>query len=156
MLMILIGLALAVGALVVGVEGLSPFTIWNLLPVILVLVTAILAERTVPRREWIRAITASAGVVALTVVTLAHLAWHFDWSGTATGSSTSGLIFLVTPVWAVGTAAVLAGAGLVAWAVLGRRGRAAQQAIGPVGQRAGTLGRAARSSIATFGAKGET
>ena len=125
MLKILIGLALAVGALVVGVEGLDPFTIWNLFPVILVLVTAILAEWTAPQRRWIRTITASAGIVALAVVALPHLAWHFDWSGTATGSSTSGLVFLVTPVWAVAAAVVVAGAGLVAWAVLGRRGRAA-------------------------------
>jgi hypothetical protein len=30
-----------------------------------------------------------------------HAAWLFDWGGTATGSSTSGLIFLFLPLYAL-------------------------------------------------------
>jgi hypothetical protein len=31
----------------------------------------------------------------------AHAAWAFDWGRTATGSSTSGLIFIFLPIYAV-------------------------------------------------------
>jgi hypothetical protein len=49
-------------------------------------------------------------VAALGFVALLHLAWLLDWGGTATGSSTAGLIFLFAPIYtmliATGTAAI--------------------------------------------------
>jgi hypothetical protein len=40
-------------------------------------------------------------IISLGLLLFGHLAWYFDWQGTKTGSSTSGLIFIFLPLYAV-------------------------------------------------------
>lgn len=113
-------LLVAAAGLVVWVEGVAnPLALWNLAP-LAVAGAALLRSRGGPRREGQEgadagsATPAAAGAAGVAVVVgTAHLAWLLDWGGTATGSSTAGLLFVVLPV--------LAGlVGLAAWAVAAR------------------------------------
>ncbi len=117
----IIGVVLIAGSglLVVYAEGLHWIVLWNLLPLALAAL-AILRRAGAVQRSW-SAIT-FAGVTTL-VVALTHAAWVFDWGGTQTGSSTTGLIFLFSPIYSV----LL---GTIAWAVtmgIERFGRNAAQ-----------------------------
>ena len=91
----------------------STVTIWNMFPVWIgfcALQIGLVSSRTT-------AIGCISFAVSVTlIVALFHLAWLFDWGRTATGSSTSSLIFIFAPFWAVFFGGIIA---LVAW-VIGR------------------------------------
>lgn len=92
----------------VYVGGLAnPFTAWNLVPLAVVAVVQYRASQT-----SLAAIGFAIGTCA--IVAVAHLAWRFDWGGTATGSSTAGLMFVTLPI-----VALLAGSlsWLAGWAI---------------------------------------
>jgi hypothetical protein len=93
-----------VAALVLMVHGLDSFALWNLTPVAIAAAAALFI-RFVRRAD--SRIFSAFSFATLACVTLLHLAWRFDWGGTATGSSTSGLIFIFAPIYAmvVGVAA---------------------------------------------------
>lgn len=105
-----------VAACVVWVEGAAnPLTVWNTLPLLL---AWLLVHRATGRAQEHRSpqegrsgAAAAFTVAVVAVVGSAHLAWVFDWRGTATGSSTAALLFVVLPVLA-------AFAGGLAWAVV--------------------------------------
>lgn len=98
---VIVCLGLGVGALVLFINGPDAFAVWNLVPVVVV-------SLVVAAARWVRRPLAGVGtpitvfcVTTLSVVTLAHLEWYFDWGGAQTGSSTAGLAFLFIPIWAV-------------------------------------------------------
>ena len=98
---------LSIVLLVTGVQdGVHGFAIWNLAPVIaaycLILFT---------RRMGDYAIGAlSCAIVVGGIVVFGHLAWHFDWFETASGSSTAGFTLALLPFPAVFF-------GLLAWSL---------------------------------------
>lgn len=104
---------LAAIALVVYAEGqFSGFMVWNTLPIAVGLGVFLLARRS---SKAAMAACAAFAVSATLLVVAFHLAWFFDWGGTASGSSTSALAFVFVPLWAY----VLAGAiGLLVWGVV--------------------------------------
>lgn len=110
------------GLLVAYAEGLHWIAVWNLMPLAVAMATIVRGTAAKPL-TW--SAIAFAGVTTL-LIALTHAAWVFDWGGTQTGSSTSGLIFLFSPIYSIllGTAA---------WAVtrgierLGGKRNAAQQ-----------------------------
>ncbi len=119
---LLTGLGLATGALVVLVEGLEIFAAWNLVPVVFALVACVFGARQFRSASRAARIgLAMFCVVTLACVALVHLAWRFDWGATATGSSTSGLIFLFVPVYSVAVGAVVAAVAVMALGLAGRR-----------------------------------
>ena len=101
--------ALALTALLgVYVGGLAnPFTLWNLVPLAVVAVIQYRASQT-----SLAAI--GFAIATCAIVAVAHLSWRFDWGGTATGSSTAGLMLVTLPIVAllVGCVGWLAG-----WAI---------------------------------------
>jgi hypothetical protein len=113
LLYLCLGLAMA---LVAWVEGpANPVTVWNILPLLL---AWLLVHRATGRaqehrspREGRSGAAAAFSLAVVAVVGSAHGAWVFDWRGTATGSSTAALLFVVLPVLAVF-------AGALAWAVV--------------------------------------
>ena len=103
-------------ALVIGVEGAAnPFTVWNILPLLLgwfvVHRSAIKPDSGASIRQCVSVAASGFAVAVAAVVSLGHLAWLFDWGGTATGSSTSALLFVMLPFLALF-------AGIVPWAVI--------------------------------------
>jgi len=93
--------------LVAYVQG--GFTIWNALPVVLgfgVLLYGLQARSS----EAVGCI--AFGVSVTLLMALFHLAWLFDWGGTATGSSTAALSLIFVPFWACFFASVI---GMVCW-----------------------------------------
>ena len=96
------------------VEGpLNPFWVWNALPIVL---GYVLLSRSVKRSS--RPIPELSYVIATTCfVVLFHIAWMLDLGGTQTGSSTSGLIFIFLPIYAV----LLGGAAFGLGYLFGRR-----------------------------------
>jgi hypothetical protein len=125
MLWLVLGaIGLATGGLVLAVEGLNMLAVWNLVPVVIGLVTSAIGARQSRLSPAARLVLGVFCVAVLTCVALFHLAWRFDWGGTSTGSSTAGLIFIFAPVYCIVVAAVAAGIALVAVGVLSvpRRG----------------------------------
>ena len=94
--------------IVVATEGSwDKFILWNLLPLLLSCAFLLFIApkkggrwKDISRQRVVPAIGFCAGATGLT--TLVHLAWFFDWGGTATGSSTAGLIFIFLPAYALG------------------------------------------------------
>ncbi|MDH4099041.1 MAG: hypothetical protein OEV28_00505 [Nitrospirota bacterium] len=72
-------------------------SLWVLLPLILIFIRTILAGRKGEKRH----ISAIKGflVPVIPLMWFIHIQWYFDINGTATGSSTSALIFAVLPVY---------------------------------------------------------
>jgi len=103
---------LLVVALIVRAQGsFDGFTVWNCFPVAVAFGALVGGLRF----RGPRAVAFIAfSVVAALLPALFHLAWLFDWGGTATGSSTSALAFIFVPFW-VGVFAVVVAA--VAWGV---------------------------------------
>lgn len=118
----LVVLAIIVGLLVVVVEGMNGFAIWNLLPVSLVLAAALIVQWRPSASKRIRSFVAGFGPATLGAVAFAHLAWYFDWGETATGSSTAGLIFIFIPVWATIFGIASGGLAVLARVLLERKG----------------------------------
>jgi len=84
-------------AFVAFVEGVTnPFWIWNCVPIVVsyVLLSRARNSATNPLPEI------AFFLIACGIVLFAHAAWHLDLDGMATGSSTSGLTFVVLPVYA--------------------------------------------------------
>jgi hypothetical protein len=84
-------------AFVAFVEGVTnPFWIWNCVPIVVsyVLLSRARHSATNPLPEI------AFFLVACGVVLFAHAAWHLDLNGTASGSLTSSLMFVVLPVYA--------------------------------------------------------
>ena len=107
-------------ALVIGVEGaINPFTVWimvwNVLPLLLAGIVVHLSADKLGSgglmRQCVSVSASGFSVAVAAVVSLGHLAWLFDWGGTATGSSTSALLFVVLPPLALF-------AGILLWAVI--------------------------------------
>lgn len=94
------------------VEGfLNPFALWNLLPVAVgysLVEDAYTKSSTDRSRLWP---AAGYNLICTSFVIFIHMAWFFDWDRFATGSSTSGLVFLFLPVYAFagGMAGLLVG-----------------------------------------------
>jgi hypothetical protein len=110
---VLVALCALVTVLVLWVQGIDGFTIWNLTPVIAVV--GVLAVNRRLRTSLHLAPPVPQAVfcfLAIGCVALVHLAWQFDWGRMATASSTSGLIFIFAPVYSFGIAAIGAG---IAW-----------------------------------------
>ncbi len=84
-------------AFVAYVEGFTnPIWIWNCVPIA---VSYVLLSRA--RQKEINPLPEIGFfAVACGVVLFAHAAWLYDWGGTATGSSTAGLMFIALPVYA--------------------------------------------------------
>ena len=85
-------------ALIASAEGpLNPFWVWNAIPVAL---GYALLRRARHNGFWpapeIAFIALSCGLLLF-----AHAAWAFNWGRTATGSSTSPLIFIFLPIYAI-------------------------------------------------------
>jgi len=109
-------LFLLMAAFVAYVEGFTnPLWIWNCIPVAASYWLLSRARRTgtnpFPEIAFY--------VVACGIVLFAHAAWLFDWGGTATGSSSAGLMFVVLPVYAC----VLGGAAFGLVVLISRRGQ---------------------------------
>lgn len=90
--------ALFLATFIAWTEGpMNPFWIWNALPVVLGYVLLCRAQRkdlrVIPELVFI--------IAAWGLVLLTHTAWMFDWRGPATGSSTSALVFIFLPVYAI-------------------------------------------------------
>ncbi|MEW6364492.1 MAG: hypothetical protein AB1714_07620 [Acidobacteriota bacterium] len=99
-------------ALVVHSQGsFSGFTVWNALPVVLGFGVLMLGLRS---RRAITVGCIAFAISATLLVALFHLAWLFDWGGTATGSSTSALAFIFVPIWACLFAGII---GVAAWGI---------------------------------------
>ena len=103
---------LLVVALVIYVERpFDGFTLWNAFPVALGFGVLLLGLRSC------RATAAGCVAFAVSATLLVahfHLAWLFDWGGTATGSSTSALAFIFVPFWVMLFAGII---GVVAWGI---------------------------------------
>ena len=89
----------------------NPFIPWNLVPVVIgFFLTRRAIGGTYPGKNasWP---AAGYNVAGVGTVVFFHMAWLFDWEGTATGSSTSALIFIFLPVCALiaGAAGYLVG-----------------------------------------------
>lgn len=76
---------------------LNPFWVWNTFPLI---VAYWLLRRA--RLKGLRALPEGLFIgFTLGPLVLAHAAWIFDWNRTATGSSTSALMFIFLPIYAL-------------------------------------------------------
>ena len=108
-------LFLLMAAFVAWVEGFTnPFWLWNCVPIA---ASYWLLSRA--RRTGINPLPEiTFYVIACGTVLFAHAAWLYDWGGTATGSSTAGLMFVVLLVYAC----VLGGAAFGLVILFGRRG----------------------------------
>ena len=106
---------IATAALVVFVEGvLNPFTVWNLAPL------AIAGLALWRGRGRILAVALVFALVTLVPIVYFHLAWLMDWDRIKTGSSTSALIFIFLPVYALVIGAVAALIASLAMALFAR------------------------------------
>jgi hypothetical protein len=114
--------AVIVGLLVIIVEGLNGFAIWNLLPVSLVLAAVLTIQWRHRAGKRLRSFVVGFGLATLGVVAFAHLAWYFDWGETATGSSTAGLIFIFIPLWATIFGVASGGLAVLTGVLLERKG----------------------------------
>ena len=78
-------------------EGVKPnwFTLWNLTPVAASYLLHYIALRNNSSVMRVGSIGFAFGCIGLSL--FIHAAWLFDWGGTATGSSTAGLIFIFIP-----------------------------------------------------------
>lgn len=98
--------------LIYYLEGIAfnPFAVWNASPLLIsyYLVNKGLSINSKPVMIGFVVYT----VFSLGILLFGHFAWYFDWQGTQTGSSSSGLIFIFLPVYAV----ILGGTGyLFGW-----------------------------------------
>ena len=80
-------------------ENVTPsiMSLWVLSPLILIYIRTVVAGKKGQKRH----ITAIKGflIPVIPLMWFVHIMWYFDIEGTATGSSTSSLIFAVLPVY---------------------------------------------------------
>ncbi len=110
--LIAVGLFILPAFFVFSVEGyLNPFAYWNTAPILLA--WFILRDTDKGEFEIPLAGTLTFSVLTVGFIVLIHMAWFFNWGDTATGSSTSGLIFIFIPIYAlaVGVLGLLLGWG---------------------------------------------
>lgn len=88
---------IVLGAFVLVAEGGSLFAIWNVLPLII----GYLLLRRARRKKFTPMPEILYNVCSTGVIAAGHLAWITDFQNTATGSSTSALLFVLLPVWAI-------------------------------------------------------
>ena len=89
---------LLVASFIAFAEGpLNPFWIWNVVPVAL----GYALLRRARRKEFRAAPEMAFIVFSCGLLLYAHVAWVLDWGRTATGSSTSALIFSFLPIYAI-------------------------------------------------------
>lgn len=91
--------------LLVLVEGLNPFVLWNALPILFGVLMRGMGEP--PRARLAPSFAFIVG--AASVSACFHLAWLFDYHRIATGGSTAGLIFIFIPFLAALGGTVCAG-----------------------------------------------
>ncbi len=111
-----IGMLFICAALIYAAEGLiiNPFAIWNSSPLMISFISFRSAIKNHSKSEL-------GGCMGFTLVSMAltlffHGAWYFDWGETKTGSSTSGLIFIFIPIYAL----IVGGIGYVIGWFLGK------------------------------------
>ena len=93
-------------------KSLNLFTILNWVP----LISAFFALSKNIQKPWFSSVPAlTFSIVATFIPTMFHLAWMFDWQGTATGSSTSGIAYIFVPIW---TLLVAAFTSAIAWGIV--------------------------------------
>ena len=100
--------------IVFAVEGWNPFAIWNCAPLVVLLlidigVTAASRRMSLKHVSTMLGPVLAANVVVQGLIVLGHVAWNYDLGDFATGSSTSGLIFIFLPIHAA-IAGVIVGA----------------------------------------------
>ena len=78
---------------------LNPLIVWTALPLY---VSYYLINRAIDS-DLPGSLLSAYGFMLFSIVfsLFYHLTWYLDWQGTRTGSSTSGLIFLFLPVYAI-------------------------------------------------------
>ena len=88
-------------------EGIpiNPFAFWNMVPLFLGLIVVKKGIKDSSYTTKFGSVGFAVGAIIL--VFFAHFAWFFDWWETQTGSSTSGLIFIFIPLYAVGGSVIL-------------------------------------------------
>ena len=110
---VLMVLLAATACFVANVEGIHIFMVWNCIPLILaaLFVRFAVREVTSPRRPLKHA---SVVFVMLTagMTWIGHEVWLNDWNQTASGSSTSALMFLFLPIW---TILLATGGAVITW-----------------------------------------
>ena len=115
-----------------GWAGLNVLTLWNFIPTLLAaiaLIPAATRSRSVPSGESphndrrLRDLWVTIGLAgAILGTTLcAHFFWKFDWWNSRTGSSTSGLIFIVIPLWTLTAGLIGSGLGWIAQRLIPKR-----------------------------------
>ncbi len=97
-------------------EGIliNPFAIWNASPLLIsyLLVSKSIEQNSKPIFIGFVLFT----FISLTLSLLGHFAWHFDWQQTKTGSSTSAILFIFIPAYAI----ILGGVGYVLGLFIGK------------------------------------
>ena len=94
--------------------GINVFTLWNCLPLLLAAITFVPAATRSPRAHrrlrdlWARIGLAGAILGSMLCV---YFTWKLNWWNARTGSSTSGLIFIVAPLWTLLSGLIGLGAG---------------------------------------------
>jgi hypothetical protein len=98
-----------------GLGGSLVLVLWNCLPVLVALWLVVVSR---PYGRAIRFAGYGFAAAAAGFVLFEHIMWAYDVNKIATGSSTSGLLFLFLPAWAVIFGAVAAvPAGLIGFAL---------------------------------------
>jgi hypothetical protein len=90
---------------------LNPFAIWNMVP--LILGYWVLKAGLINNSNSILYPSIGFAIGCLVTTFFFHLTWFFDLGETKTGSSTSGLIFIFIPVFALIVGAVFALSGFI-------------------------------------------
>ena len=104
--------------------GINVFTLWNCLPLSIAAITFVPAATRSPRaHRRLRDLWARIGLAgAILGSTLCiYFSWKFDWWNARTGSSTSGLIFIVIPLWTLLSGLIGLGAGWFAQQLISNR-----------------------------------
>jgi hypothetical protein len=97
--------------------GINIFTLWNCIPLLIAAITLIPAAIRSPHNHrrlrdlWVR--IGLAGAILGSTLCI-YFSWKFDWWNARTGSSTSGLVFIVIPLWSLLSGLVGSGVGWLA------------------------------------------
>ncbi len=104
--------------------GINVFTLWNCIPLSIAAITLVPAATRSPhthrrlRDLWAR--IGLAGAILGSTLCI-YFSWKFDWWKARTGSSTSGLIFIVIPLWTLLSGLIGLGAGWFAQQLIPNR-----------------------------------